>query len=263
MSFVDILSLRRFGAQINVLWTCEIGSCSGRMILLKSRHLDPTTQRQSDSRLSADYTAEHWAIQVSLCQQISLWMEGTLFWKLVQDVLQQPTYQRTTVDCTVAKVTKHQFGVKRQNEKSSWSSWSVLNDLQGKGWKDQGAGAGRSARSKLCSCICQSPIKLISWNGGLMWFDFVLLGWRCWSNAFSKSAHTALAVKACLLGGNSNTKCSMIFVNIAVAISALAGGAPKTVSHRDQNTVVFSTFFEDFWVSERKRVLKWNFGSFW
>ena len=79
----------------------------------------------------------------------------------------------------------------------------------------------------------------------------------------SKSAHTALAVKACLLGGNSNTKCSMTFVNIAVAISALAGGGPKTVSHRDQNTVVFSTFFEDFWVSERKRVLKWNFGSFW
>ena len=66
-----------------------------------------------------------------------------------------------------------------------------------------------------------------------------------------------------LIGGqNSNTKCSMTFVNIAVAISALAEGA-KTVSHRDQNTVVFSTFFEDFWVPERKRVLKWNFGSFW
>ena len=65
-----------------------------------------------------------------------------------------------------------------------------------------------------------------------------------------------------LIGGqNSNTKCSMTFVNIAVAISALAGGA-KTVSHRDQNTVVFSTFFDDFWVSERKRVLKWNFGHF-
>ena len=76
-----------------------------------------------------------------------------------------------------------------------------------------------------------------------------------------KSAHTALAVKACLLGGNSNTKCSMTFVNIAVAISALAGGrGAKTVSHRDQNTVVFSTFFEDFWVSERKMVLKLNFG---
>ena len=67
----------------------------------------------------------------------------------------------------------------------------------------------------------------------------------------------------------------MTFVNIAVAISALAGGrggpktvshrdlTPKTVSHRDQPMVVFSTFFEDFWVSERKRVLKWNFGSFW
>ena len=42
-----------------------------------------------------------------------------------------------------------------------------------------------------------------------------------------KSAHTALAVKACLLGGNSNSKCSMTFVNIAVAISALAGGGQK------------------------------------
>ena len=40
----------------------------------------------------------------------------------------------------------------------------------------------------------------------------------------SKSAHTALAVKACLLRGNSYTKCSITFVNIAVAISALAGG---------------------------------------
>ena len=41
------------------------------------------------------------------------------------------------------------------------------------------------------------------------------------------SAHTALAVKACLLGGNSYTKCSITFVNIAVAISALAGGGAK------------------------------------
>ena len=46
-------------------------------------------------------------------------------------------------------------------------------------------------------------------------------------NSYVKSAHTALAVKACLLGGNSNTKCSMTFVNIAVAISALAGGGAK------------------------------------
>ena len=80
-----------------------------------------------------------------------------------------------------------------------------------------------------------------------------------------KSAHTALAVKACLLGGNSNTKCSMTFVNIAVAISALAGGGPKTVSHRDQNTVVFSTFFEDFGCLSARGY--WNgilghFGSF-
>ena len=43
----------------------------------------------------------------------------------------------------------------------------------------------------------------------------------------TKSAHTALAVKACLLGGNSYTKCLITFVNIAVAISALAGGGQK------------------------------------
>ena len=35
-----------------------------------------------------------------------------------------------------------------------------------------------------------------------------------------KVAHTGLAVKACLLGGNSHTKCSITFVYIAVAISA-------------------------------------------
>ena len=78
-----------------------------------------------------------------------------------------------------------------------------------------------------------------------------------------ESAHTALAVKACLLGGNSNTKCSMTFVNIAVAISALAeGGAKNGFAPRPEYGGV-SSFFEDFWVSERKRVLKWNFGSFW
>ena len=49
----------------------------------------------------------------------------------------------------------------------------------------------------------------------------------CTHESHDKSAHTALAVKACLLGGNSNTKCSMTFVNIAVAISALAGGGQK------------------------------------
>ena len=71
-----------------------------------------------------------------------------------------------------------------------------------------------------------------------------------------------MAVKACLLGGNSNTKCSMTFVNIAVAISALAGGAKNGFAPRPEYGGG-STFFDDFWVSERKRVLKWNFGSFW
>ena len=41
----------------------------------------------------------------------------------------------------------------------------------------------------------------------------------------SKSAHTALAVKACLLGCNSATlNAQVTLVYIAVAISALAGG---------------------------------------
>ena len=47
-----------------------------------------------------------------------------------------------------------------------------------------------------------------------------------------KSAHTALAVKACLLGGNSYTKCSITFVNIAVAISALAWGGKNGFAPR-------------------------------
>ena len=44
-----------------------------------------------------------------------------------------------------------------------------------------------------------------------------------------KSAHTALAVKACLLGGNSNTKCSMTFVNISSRYISFSwgGGAQK------------------------------------
>ena len=87
--------------------------------------------------------------------------------------------------------------------------------------------------------------------------------WNC-----GKSAHTALAVKACLLGGNSNTKCSMTFVNIAVAISALAGGGgPKTISHgaqishRDQNTPFMlktssETTFYDFLRPSKQKLWK-------
>ena len=60
--------------------------------------------------------------------------------------------------------------------------------------------------------------------------------------ALSKSAHTALAVKACLLGGNSKTKCSMTFVNIAVAISALAGGPKNGFAPRPEYGGVFDIF---------------------
>ena len=67
-----------------------------------------------------------------------------------------------------------------------------------------------------------------------------------------KSAHTTLVVKACLLGGISYTKCSMAFINIAVAVSALAGGQKR-----------FRTETRIRRGSELKRVLIWNFGSFW
>ena len=54
-----------------------------------------------------------------------------------------------------------------------------------------------------------------------------------------------LAVWACLLGGNSNTKCSMTFVNIAVAISALAGGGKNGFAPRPAYGGVFD-FFRGF-----------------
>ena len=96
-----------------------------------------------------------------------------------------------------------------------------------------------------------------------------------------KSAHTALAVKACLLGGNSNTKCSMTFVNIAVAISALAGGGgqkrfrTKTkfrteTKFRNVSTdypVIYSgfcslcsktSFFTGFRALRRRRIAPWR-----
>ena len=46
-----------------------------------------------------------------------------------------------------------------------------------------------------------------------------------------------------LIGGqNSNTKCSMTFVNIAVAISALAGGAKNGFAPRPEYGGVFDIF---------------------
>ena len=69
---------------------------------------------------------------------------------------------------------------------------------------------------------------------------------------YPKSAHTALAVKACLLGGNSYTKCSITFVNIAVAISALAGGAKNGFAPRPEFGGVFDIFrgFLGVWAQE-------------
>ena len=115
------------------------------------------------------------------------------------------------------------------------------------------------------------------WLGGIhCFFTHPHVGWNK-RFIFSpvKSAHTALAVKACLLGGNSNTKCSMTFVNIAVAISALAGGGgpqkrfrtETKISHRDKNTVIYSgfcslcsktSFFTGFRALRRRRIAPWR-----
>ena len=56
-----------------------------------------------------------------------------------------------------------------------------------------------------------------------------------------------------LIGGqNSNTKCSMTFVNIAVAISALAGGAKNGFAPRPEYGGVFDIFrgFLGVWAQE-------------
>ena len=56
-----------------------------------------------------------------------------------------------------------------------------------------------------------------------------------------KSAHTALAVKACLLGCNLATlNAQVTFVYIAVAISALAGGATQNFRTETLPLLVFS-----------------------
>ena len=76
-----------------------------------------------------------------------------------------------------------------------------------------------------------------------------------------------------LIGGqNSNTKCSMTFVNIAVAISALAGGGQKRFrtetaifqpSPNPAGVFVLFRRFLDVWASERMEMEFWViFGHF-
>ena len=90
---------------------------------------------------------------------------------------------------------------------------------------------------------------------------------QTWANQTStKSAHTALAVKACLLGCNSATlNAQVTFVYIAVAISALAGGGGpfKIFAPKPFLCWCFRIFSDDFWALDLKRILRWNFGSFW
>ena len=70
---------------------------------------------------------------------------------------------------------------------------------------------------------------------------------------------------ACLLGRNSATlNAQVTFVYIAVAISALAGGGPfKNFAPKPFLCWCFRNFSDDFWALDLKRVLRWNFGSFW
>ena len=76
---------------------------------------------------------------------------------------------------------------------------------------------------------------------------FSLFGWnqqKSWPSP--KSAHTALAVKACLLGCNTATlNAQVTFVNIAVAISALAGGGGPLKKFRTEPFL--SWCFRIFW----------------
>ena len=59
----------------------------------------------------------------------------------------------------------------------------------------------------------------------LLRYQWILHCIMIWSLFTQRSAHTALAVKACLLGCKTATlNAQVTFVNIAVAISALAGG---------------------------------------
>ena len=71
-------------------------------------------------------------------------------------------------------------------------------------------------------------------------------------------------MKACLLACKTATlNAQVTFVNIAVAISALAGGAIQRISHQAPLSLVFSRCFDDFLGLEIKTVLRSNFGSFW
>ena len=57
------------------------------------------------------------------------------------------------------------------------------------------------------------------------------------------------------------TNAQVTFVYIAVAISALAGGALKFFAPKPFLCWCFRNFSDDFWALDLKRVLRWNFGS--
>ena len=104
---------------------------------------------------------------------------------------------------------------------------------------------------------------LISPSALWQWWNPAIYPWKSLGfrdlNAMAqkKSAHTALAVKACLLGCKTET------LNAQVTFVINIAGGPKTISHRAEITLVFSCFLDDFCVSEVKKVWRCNFGSFW
>ena len=103
------------------------------------------------------------------------------------------------------------------------------------------------------------PSRNVAFGGRCKWKD-------CWNELIhNKAAHTALAVKACLLGGNSYTKCSITFVNIAVAISALAGGGQKRFRTETRIRWCFRHFSRIFGCLSARGYWNWilgHFGSF-
>ena len=104
------------------------------------------------------------------------------------------------------------------------------------------------------------------------------LGCFCWpclayhSQRFCIAIMYNIVIRPHLFGGegvligvqSATLNAQVTFVYIAVAISALAGGgALKNFAPKPFPCWCFRNFSDVFWGLDLKRVLRWNFGSFW
>ena len=134
---------------------------------------------------------------------------------------------------------------------ATWESCKVLES-----WNETGSSATSvktHSRLGMVQNWASNPASLVMFN-----VELSVLGGlnhtQVWYYAHPKNPPTPLwrAVKACLLGGNSYTKCSITFVIVAVAISALAGGAKNGFAPRPESGGVFDIFrgFLGVWAQE-------------